>query len=1380
MNGSNNLNNENNSGDSNLENNENSSNPSNSDLTYLHDLSKKFARESLTGDYKGKYVSNLGLYNEFKSNTFDLEKFLSKFRSSFPSTSDNAKLLYKIDDYEESVKERIFDEFMSEVDKMGFVLDQCRGSLFNLIKTRYKVNDDISLKRKINTLKGDYIKKLLLSVDDLESYVKLNITSNTKRIDNNESIVNIFSKFSFSSYDEMIKKISSEVGKDSIDDAMVDLFSINSKIKSGENLDIIDVENLLKYGIFDNVQKRELLHLFLPLVSLKFLKENGIVSKDDVDRIKSEKLNNYGRTNKLDSIDDDEILLSIKEYTIPDDNIKKLIGNDAFLKALTDSFNKFKDNVVDELLSKVQTLSALKKELLRKRKVSNKFRYGKSTIDKMEEGNVLYLKHKDKEVNSYIEFGKFFEDGTFEGKIRTLNGSYNSNSSVKNEKILYKNLLEFIESDDVLDAEILTKEELDDNIKSGKIKEINNGLGDIDNLVISDYVKDLNKKIENISFGKTPEELEKDDEYQKLKELKGIVDDNENYAEDDTIKEELNLFNLSKKIDEIDSAGARFGIKQGVSFTLESGDKHEFHVYTITDVDKINKKIKVITSSGTVDSGSFEDFYSIFKEKSFKRFTSNANLDGLPSLIGGEEWGKMKVKDKKLVKDKEFTNEDKEKKSEDYYVCNYLVQEKKDKGKADIVLELGETTYIGSNQMIEVSFGKINDAGGKEVYEFGKKELVTIGFLENYIKLYKLKPEFLKKSGAGLESAIDSKNKKKDFIKQPKESSKLGFFNWFLSNKSIAEILQGLKIGFKEFQEHLKSGNEEHAAKVALATWGKFLPPEVKMQLVARVESAEKKHMEEYGGKLESMDSWQAVKLIHDKWLKYKNTESYKLEAGLIFMLKKYGNLYNKSPLNERKGEFLWFKALSGCRDDVTVHPIYIEVKEKCEKESRNFTEEEAVWQLIKKQCGSKRHEIGNIHRRARLHKEVEKYKKSGVMEEYEDGKKKGGETRNPVEQLNKGISEFEAGSPANGVGWLEKLIDRGTTMQNYNEIPFILVMSGNGKTYSDTLSNQIKNTIDANRPVLLARFMSYPADMDLAKDAMRILARRIQEYNPSLYPTIGDDIDKLYEMTNSTDKNEVEKLKACRKIYEKMNTKTGKTYGDIMTRAMYMLADGRHELGDDVNAVLLINKDKPGYENSILKQYYNKILGYSYSNEYKNDGYMSDSFLSIGTSSLGSNVTQTVLKLGTEGGYKMAKSGAPFAKEVVSEIVAIKNRKYALKEHQKLHLEHYLKMIFKGLILAHPTNPERVIPLFKDPGDLAVLNNKWGINYKDIVDAGLSETKIDDGEGNEIFDRFVDNILNDRKLDKNGIEKSVKDSVFTILEGGKSGSDDYYMKKAA
>gem|GEM_PF-7081578 len=44
--------------------------------------------------------------------------------------------------------------------------------------------------------------------------------------------MNIFSKFSFSSYSEMIKKIESEGWKDSIEDVKVDLFSINSKIKS--------------------------------------------------------------------------------------------------------------------------------------------------------------------------------------------------------------------------------------------------------------------------------------------------------------------------------------------------------------------------------------------------------------------------------------------------------------------------------------------------------------------------------------------------------------------------------------------------------------------------------------------------------------------------------------------------------------------------------------------------------------------------------------------------------------------------------------------------------------------------------------------------------------------------------------------------------------------------------------------------------------------------------------------------------------------------------------------------------------------------------------------------------------------------------------------
>jgi hypothetical protein len=494
------------------------------------------------------------------------------------------------------------------------------------------------------------------------------------------------------------------------------------------------------------------------------------------------------------------------------------------------------------------------------------------------------------------------------------------------------------------------------------------------------------------------------------------------------------------------------------------------------------------------------------------------------------------------------------------------------------------------------------------------------------------------------------------------------------------------------------------------------------------------------------MDSWQAVTLIN-KRLSYKNTEEHKKEAWLMFMLKKYWNLYNKPPLNAKKWEFLWFKAFTWNRWDVTKHPLYVEVKAECERESRNFTEEELVWKLTKKQCSE--HWYNWVHRRSRLHKEVEKFKKSWIMEEYDDWVKKSGETRNPKEQLKKWIDEFLAWSPGNWIWWLQWLIDRWSSMEDYNKMPFMLICSWNWKTYSDTLSNKIKSVIDAKRPVLLARFMSYPKDMDLAKETMRVLAHKITDYNPKLYPDIWNDIEELYKITNSSDKEITEKMKliACQSFYEKVNPKTWKTYGDIMTRAMYSLADWRSDLWDDVNVVLLINKDKPWADNKILKDFYNSFIAFSEANNYSDDDYLSDMFKKRWVSSFWSNVSRTILAQWSEGGHKMKKSWTFYAEEIIEEIIAIKNRTYKSKEIQKFHLDYYLKLLFKWLISAHGTNPERVTPLFRDPWDLAILKNKWWVEYKTVVEAWLSERKINNWEWQKIFDDFTAAILNDTKL---------------------------------
>jgi hypothetical protein len=68
--------------------------------------------------------------------------------------------------------------------------------------------------------------------------------------------------------------------------------------------------------------------------------------------------------------------------------------------------------------------------------------------------------------------------------------------------------------------------------------------------------------------------------------------------------------------------------------------------------------------------------------------------------------------------------------------------------------------------------------------------------------------------------------------------------------------------------------------------------------------------MDDAVSRLGAIDSSDAVNLIY-KRISNKNTEEYKKEAGMIFMMQKYGTLYNKNyngengspnaPLNSKK-----------------------------------------------------------------------------------------------------------------------------------------------------------------------------------------------------------------------------------------------------------------------------------------------------------------------------------------------------------------------------------------------------------------------------------------------------------------------------------------------
>jgi len=77
----------------------------------------------------------------------------------------------------------------------------------------------------------------------------------------------------------------------------------------------------------------------------------------------------------------------------------------------------------------------------------------------------------------------------------------------------------------------------------------------------------------------------------------------------------------------------------------------------------------------------------------------------------------------------------------------------------------------------------------------------------------------------------------------------------------------------------------------------------------SKVEAEQKKRMESYISQLDVLDSKDATKLIEQRLLN-KDVSPYKLEAGLVFLMQKYGVLYAKTHLQKYQGNFLWYTAL--------------------------------------------------------------------------------------------------------------------------------------------------------------------------------------------------------------------------------------------------------------------------------------------------------------------------------------------------------------------------------------------------------------------------------------------------------------------------------------
>lgn len=1366
------------------ENPENVTQNRDSELNYLKELSKKQAKTKLSWNDSGENVKNIDFYNNFFEKKYNQDTFFNDFKESLSWEDLKSLLRYQNDN---DAKKALFEMFNNEANKIWYKFETKREELRKVIKDRYDLQNVFrdNTEKDLKKLSFEDINKLVQNPDELQKFINKTTKNSTPRKDEFKTVKELFENLSFSSSAELKRKIKAKIEQNNelwtLDSVMWDLNTILTKIKSWENLNSIDIEELFSYGIFTDEQKKAFIKIYLPSISLQELVELDLISQTEADSRKIKQLKSFlakKRQSSAEISDDDwelkslnetidlwNIFVSSKDFL--DSWLVKLEKSESLKSNIYNSFNEFKEKVKDEFISKIKTVDVFKEKVSNNPGIVSKLIWGKATLDKLQKWTVLTLWNSQDNRISYFEIVDLWIDGKMTIKNRSSFWNYDSTSSIPINDLNYIDLYNWLDKNkDINKINVLTKEELDEKIKVWEIKQVSQELWEITPSDKFSYEKYIDNEIQKLEFKhKDKDELEKNPEYQHLQRIKNKLQA-ENYLDDHEIKEELDFFKLLEKIDEADLNWKEFWFKTWVSFKLEDWAKEEsFNVYTIHSIDKLNKKVVVVNWNWKLDEWTYDDFFNFFKQFSpnVKRFSYLSSFSNFTTTFSTNQkissyWSKFDIKDWKIV------SKDKENKAN----YEYLTQFDDWKWAADRVLKLWKIHWVWKDQMVEVQFWNIKEVEkDKKAWKKDKKDekqeyyelertptLMSVAALQNYIDKYNLYPE------------TKEKDKIPSDIPKWDVQWKFSLKNWFFSNKSVREILGWLKMWLDQFKEHLKTWNEEHMAKVALTTWWKFMPTEVKIQLTSRVETSQKKLMDDAIARLKWVDTPYAIKLIYER-LKNTNTEEYRKEAWMMFMLEKYGTLYNKnyddSPLNNQKWSFLWFRAMTWRRNkDIRQHPVYKKHEDDCKKvdehwRTKNFTEEDLIWLLMKKQCSANGYD--GIKRRSRLHKDVEKFKKQWIDDELADWDKKWKETRNPQEIRWKAKGEMMDWSPANWVWLWKTLVDRWDDMFTLNEVPFIMLMSWLVNTLSDHLTNTIKSYVESDwRLVFLARFLSYPEEVKLAQNTMLILCQKIEERYPDKYSGMWSGCKKLFDDMLYQKWTEKERMKNCEKFFD--------DFWKPLTRAMYMLADWKDE---DINSILFIERKN----NSILSKYYDTLKMYLNTTAVKDD-YLSDAFAQVWLSAIWSKIPWKALWQTTSWWFQNENTRIHIIAEIKKEIEAIKTRNYKFEPERRERLKYYLQTIFSWIVAQHQTNMEKAHFLFEDYWDLNFFNkNRW-ITTKLLP---FSSTEIEnmqkDSKCDLVFESFVTNILENKWWESN-----VWHDVFNIL--GQAKADDYDMQKAA
>lgn len=1145
------------------------------------------------------------------------------------------------------------------------------------------------------------------------------------------------------------------------DEDKVSFQDIVQKIQSWWKLNEVDLEILFETNAYSDSEKAKLIAKFAPSISLAQAMRYGLITDDQAKAFKIESIKQSGEnlsnddiSEILEQIRDEDIRVASSHFTNNKNNVDTLISNSEIFRNFVWEYN----SMVDEVQSKIQAGNMKKSSDFITALWSTAHVSG---LDNLQVGGVIQIKQRqtqdgsEKLITLFGEITSLWDDGIIAFKEKSYDDMFDSGWSVI-VKYTYTDFLSFLQNGNpnkwvTFDSlSILSPTELDAKIRSWDIKEYNaknlklqsdehiakeareiKQRLEIEEKKLKDRKTELRNKLSDqwISGQEAEDQINQDSWVQKhqtrINELTQSSRDKEGVRVNIW---GVNAKTLEEQIDLIDSGGKIHWFGKGTVFQTK---KWAEYTYTIKKVDIGSQKVVISSLAKEEEVIDFNSFYQEFEKQDAKRI--NKQAQSFEELID-------RVK-----------KEDKLNSWEQYELNSWQLKRKNVKGWSSNYEYLAGIRGDGSNEVLkihningeyaEVSFwelkeDKVKDKKDKHaIWEDGDKLYdtkftlettsykVTTWFLEEWIKTHKLEPR-----------SLDEKNDvtEADAKINPMEK-KFHFTSWLFNNRaSLNDAVKWGTIFYEQIKEMLEMWSEEKANQFALKYLGKVMTKDAKRDLQSRLEQKQKKTMEEYLERLETVASDVALEMI-EQWLQDKYGAQFQKEAAVVFMLKKYGVLNAKS-MSKHEGKWWWYQALWGEVWD----SLYNELKKEKENANLPFTEEYAVYILIKRQC----HKNGykGVKRRSKLHKEVKKIRAVWKEEEWETGMRDGKDERDVMWRIKWGMEEMKSGNYPNMGGWMERVVEKWGPMHAMNKIPFCAAFSWVAYSFEEKFTDQLKWLPGSSKIMMMLRFFSYKSDLDLLNKTIVEVCSALWEKNKTKYGDMTIKAKELFSLIDNPDQKWLEdRINRVEDFYDQ--------YGEIITKVMYGLDTG--EEWDIYNKLIFLEKDNQ--DNSkraqIFTQYFESLTWYMRASEtvVTDKDLMTDAFLNAGTSGMDTYKMTKELLIMKQWGWVQKDIGPDMWKEMKKEFQAIPKREYGDINTNKKILEYKLRGFLAG-IMGKMQNAKELAGYNNTVGPFAILN-KWGVDMTWFqwiqwfnVDYVLKwwNANID-----AIVHRFVDNIMN-------------------------------------